>query len=167
MVVPAVMLPERTMPEPQELLLSTLLTLPDDRRAEVERMLIPLTRSAALGELAAGIAHDVVNPLFGAIGLVDLLLEDAAPGSEDAARLQLLKETTLEMKGTLQLLRSACSGTWSGCPAHSFASPPRRPRRSARSLPRGSSPTTADASNATRARSASGFRASHGGPPGG
>jgi signal transduction histidine kinase len=98
------MLPGRTLPAPQDLLLSTLLSLPDDRRAEVERLLIPVTRSAALGELATGVAHDVANPLFGAIGLVDLLLEDAAPASEDAARLQLLKETTLEMKGTLQVL---------------------------------------------------------------
>ena len=98
------MLPARTMTEPQDLLLSTLLSLPDGPRAEVERLLIPLTRSAALGELATGVAHDVANPLFGAIGLVDLLLQDAAPESADRARLQLLKESTLEMKATLQVL---------------------------------------------------------------
>lgn len=92
------------MAEPLDILLSTLLSLPDDRRAAVERLLVPLARAAALGELAADVAHDVANPLFGAIGLVDLLLEDAAPGSEDAARLQLLQQTTLEMKGTLQVL---------------------------------------------------------------
>jgi signal transduction histidine kinase len=92
------------MAEPLDTLLSTLLSLPDDRRAAVERLLVPLARAAALGELAADVAHDVANPLFGAIGLVDLLLEDAAPGSEDAARLQLLQQTTLEMKGTLQVL---------------------------------------------------------------
>jgi signal transduction histidine kinase len=92
------------MPEPLDILLSTLLSLPDDRRAAVERLLVPVARSAALGELAADVAHDVANPLFGAIGLVDLLLEDAAPGSEEAARLQMLQQTTLEMKGTLQVL---------------------------------------------------------------
>jgi signal transduction histidine kinase len=92
------------MAEPLDILLSTLLSLPDDRRAAVERLLVPLARSAALGELAAGVAHDVANPLFGAIGLVDLLLEDAAPASEEAAHLQLLQQTTLEMKGTLQVL---------------------------------------------------------------
>jgi signal transduction histidine kinase len=92
------------MPEPLDILLSTLLSLPDDRRAAVERLLVPLARSAALGELAADVAHDVANPLFGAIGLVDLLLEDAAPASEEAARLQLLQQTTLEMKRTLQVL---------------------------------------------------------------
>jgi signal transduction histidine kinase len=92
------------MPEPLDILLSTLLSLPDDRRAAVERLLVPLARSAALGELAADVAHDVANPLFGAIGLVDLLLEDAAPASEEAARLQLLQQSTLEMKRTLQVL---------------------------------------------------------------
>jgi signal transduction histidine kinase len=92
------------MAEPLDTLLSTLLSLPDDRRAAVERLLVPLARAAALGELAADVAHDVANPLFGAIGLVDLLLEDATPASEEAARLQLLRQTTLEMKGTLQVL---------------------------------------------------------------
>jgi signal transduction histidine kinase len=92
------------MAEPLDILLSTLLSLPDDRRAAVERLLVPLARAAALGELAADVAHDVANPLFGAIGLVELLLEDAAPASEEAARLQLLQQTTLEMKRTLQVL---------------------------------------------------------------
>ena len=60
-------------------LLSTILSLPDDQRPRVERELVPLARAAALGELAADVAHDVANPLFGVLGLVDLLLEDAAP----------------------------------------------------------------------------------------
>jgi len=90
------------MAEPLDILLSTLLSLPDDHRAAVERLLVPLARAAALGELAADVAHDVANPLFGAIGLVDLLLEDAPPASAEAARLQLLQQTTLEMKGALQ-----------------------------------------------------------------
>jgi len=91
-------------PEPLDALLATLLSLPDERRAAAERALVPLARAAALGDLAADVAHDIANPLFGSIGLVDLLLEDAAPGSEDAARLQLLHEAALEMKGTLQAL---------------------------------------------------------------
>jgi signal transduction histidine kinase len=91
-------------PEPLDILLATLLSLPDEHRAAVERQLVPLARAAALGDLAADVAHDVANPLFGATGLVDLLLEDAAAGSDDAARLQLLREATLEMKGTLHVL---------------------------------------------------------------
>lgn len=80
------------------------MALPDGRRAEAERDLVPLAREAALGRLAADVAHDVANPLFGVLGLVDLLLEDATPGSEDEARLRLLHQTTGEMKRTLQSL---------------------------------------------------------------
>jgi signal transduction histidine kinase len=92
------------MPGPMQNLLSTLLSLPDDRRAAIERLLVPFARSAALGELAADVAHDVANPLFGAIGLVDLLLEDTVPGSPEEEHLQMLQDTTLEMKATLQVL---------------------------------------------------------------
>ena len=84
--------------------MSTILSLSDDQRAAVEHELAPLARSAALGELAADIAHDVANPLFGVLGLADLLLEDAAVGSEDEARLRLLRQTALDMKATLRVL---------------------------------------------------------------
>src|SRR4051812_14469472 len=88
----------------QDDLLSTIAALPEERRAGAERELVPLAREAALGRLAADIAHDVANPLFGVLGLVDLLLEDATSGSEDEARLKLLHQTTGEMKRTLQIL---------------------------------------------------------------
>jgi len=78
--------------------------MPDDERAAVERELVTLARSVALGELAGDIAHDVANPLFGVLGLVDLLLEDSAAGSEEEDRLRLLRQTALEMKDTLRLL---------------------------------------------------------------
>jgi signal transduction histidine kinase len=82
-------------------LLSTLLSLPDDLRPSLERELVPLARAAALGDLAADVAHDVANPLFGVLGLVDLLLDDAAPGTDDENRLQLVRQAALEMKATL------------------------------------------------------------------
>ena len=70
----------------------------------LERELTPLARAAALGDLAADVAHDIANPLFGVLGLVDLLIEDAAAGSEDEDRLRLLRQTALEMKATLRVL---------------------------------------------------------------
>jgi signal transduction histidine kinase len=85
-------------------LLSTLLSLPDGERAAVERELAAFARSAALGELAADVAHDVANPLFGVLGLVEILLEDASPGSDDRERLELLRKTGLEMRATLRTL---------------------------------------------------------------
>src|SRR5204863_6100521 len=47
---------------------------------------------------------DVANPLYGVLGLVDLLLEDAAAGSNDEARLRLVQQAALEMKSTLRVL---------------------------------------------------------------
>jgi signal transduction histidine kinase len=84
--------------------LSTILSLSDDQRVALERELIPLARAAALGDLAADVAHDIANPLFGVLGLVDLLIADAAAGSEDEDRLRLLRQTALEMKATLHIL---------------------------------------------------------------
>lgn len=89
------------MPDARWTLLSTILSLPDEERSSVERELLPLVRSAALGDLAADVAHDVANPLFGVLGLVDLLLEDATPGTDDEVRLQLVSQSALEMKATL------------------------------------------------------------------
>ncbi len=89
------------MPDARLTLLSTILSLPDDQRPTVERELILLARSAALGDLAADVAHDVANPLFGVLGLVDLLLDDATPGTDDEDRLRLVSRAALEMKATL------------------------------------------------------------------
>lgn len=92
------------MPDRVSILLSTLRSLPDGERIAVERELAPLARAAALGELAADVAHDVANPLFGILGLVDLLLEDTPGGSDDEELLGLLRQTALELKGTVGVL---------------------------------------------------------------
>jgi signal transduction histidine kinase len=92
------------MSDARSTLLSTLLSLPDGQRPLVERELLPLVRAAALGDLAADVAHDVANPLFGVLGLVDLLLEDASPGTDDEVRLRLVSQSALEMKATLASL---------------------------------------------------------------
>jgi signal transduction histidine kinase len=88
----------------ESVLLSALRSLPDGDRAAAEEALAPLARSSALGELAADFAHDVANSLFGILGLAELLLDDAEPGSEDEERLRLLRHTAVELKGSLQSL---------------------------------------------------------------
>jgi signal transduction histidine kinase len=87
-----------------EYLLSTLLGLPEARRAALERELLPPARSAALGELAADIGHDLANPLFAVLGLVDLVLADAEPGSPAEGRLRLVRQTALGLKDDLRAL---------------------------------------------------------------
>jgi signal transduction histidine kinase len=91
------------MPSPPEYLLSTL-DLTDGERADLERALLPAARSAALGELAGDIGHDLANHVFAVLGHVDLLLGDAEPGSPAAERLLLVKQTALSLKEDLRAL---------------------------------------------------------------
>jgi PAS domain S-box-containing protein len=74
-----------------------------ERRA-FEQQLIQSGRLASIGELAAGVAHEVNNPLFAILGLVEFLLVDATPGSKAHERLALIQETALEIKEIVRAL---------------------------------------------------------------
>src|SRR5262245_10254703 len=60
--------------------------------------LLEAGRLSTLGELVRGIAHEINNPLFGMLGLVDLLLADLEPGSPEHDRLLLVRQSGLEIK---------------------------------------------------------------------
>ena len=53
-------------------------------RRRFEQQLIQSGKLASIGELAAGVAHEINNPLFAILGLTEFLLEDAEPGSKAA-----------------------------------------------------------------------------------
>jgi signal transduction histidine kinase len=70
--------------------------------------LLEAGRLSALGELARGLGHEVNNPLFGMLGLVELLLADLEPGSPEHDRLLLVRQSGLEIRQiTNALLRFA------------------------------------------------------------
>jgi signal transduction histidine kinase len=61
-------------------------------------------RAAAAGRLAPGVAHEIANPLSALLGTVELLLEDAAPGSELHRRLLRVQRSGEEIRGTVRAL---------------------------------------------------------------
>ena len=75
---------------------------PSDGR-QLER-LVQRGKYAALGELAAGVAHEINNPLFAILSMVEFLLEDAEPGTKAHKRLALIQQTGLEIKEIVRAL---------------------------------------------------------------
>jgi two-component system NtrC family sensor kinase len=70
----------------------------------VDRQLVQSGRLAAIGELAAGVAHEINNPLFAILGLTEFLLEEAEPGTQAHRRLLLIQESGLEIKEIVRAL---------------------------------------------------------------
>ncbi len=73
-------------------------------RRKLERQLVQSGKLAALGELAAGVAHEINNPLFAILGIVEFLLLDAEPGTRSRERLELIQQTGLEIKEIVKAL---------------------------------------------------------------
>jgi PAS domain S-box-containing protein len=73
-------------------------------RRRFEQQLVQSSKLASIGELAAGVAHEINNPLFAILGLVEFLLKDAEPGTKAHERLLLVQQTGLEIKDIVRAL---------------------------------------------------------------
>jgi PAS domain S-box-containing protein len=81
----------------------TLITDLSERR-RFEQQMVQSGRLAAIGELAAGVAHEINNPLFAILGLVEFLLKEVEPGTKAHDRLRLVQQTGLEIKDVVRAL---------------------------------------------------------------
>jgi PAS domain S-box-containing protein len=84
------------------LLLALIEDTSEERR--MQQQLVQSGKLAAIGELAAGVAHEINNPLFAILGLTEFLLKEAEPGSKALKRLELIQQTGLEIKEIVRAL---------------------------------------------------------------
>jgi PAS domain S-box-containing protein len=73
-------------------------------RRRLEQQLVQSGKLAAIGELAAGVAHEINNPLLAVLGLTEFLLMEAEQGSKAHERLKLIQQTGLEIKEIVRAL---------------------------------------------------------------
>jgi PAS domain S-box-containing protein len=73
-------------------------------RRRFEQQIVQSGKLAAIGELAAGVAHEINNPLFAILGLVEFLLKESEPGTKAYDRLTLIQQTGLEIKDVVRAL---------------------------------------------------------------
>jgi two-component system NtrC family sensor kinase len=66
--------------------------------APYERQLVENGKLVAIGELAAGVAHEINNPLFAILALSEFLLKELEPGTRSYERVELIQTTGLEIK---------------------------------------------------------------------
>jgi signal transduction histidine kinase len=67
-----------------------------------ERALVDAAMVATVGELATGVAHELSNPLFAILGLAELLLAEAEPGTQAHRRLEMIRDSGGEIREILR-----------------------------------------------------------------
>jgi signal transduction histidine kinase len=67
--------------------------------------MIQASRSAAVGELAAGVAHEVNNPLTGVLGYAELLLEDLDATDPRRGDVETIRAEALRARSIVRALR--------------------------------------------------------------
>jgi two-component system NtrC family sensor kinase len=73
---------------------------------KLERYLINTEKLASLGTLAAGVAHEINNPLGVVLGFCDLLVRKKEPGSQEYEDLKIIERQGLQCKQIVENLLS-------------------------------------------------------------
>ncbi len=73
---------------------------------KLEKQLVNTEKLASMGTLAAGVAHELNNPLGVMLGFTDLLLEKLVKGSQDYEDLKIIERHSLHCKEVVENLLS-------------------------------------------------------------
>jgi PAS domain S-box-containing protein len=73
-------------------------------RKLLEKKLVRTEKLAAVGTLAAGVAHEINNPLGIMLGFCDLLLEEKVPGTPEYNDLKIIERHGLQCKSIVERL---------------------------------------------------------------
>jgi PAS domain S-box-containing protein len=73
-------------------------------RRRFEQQLVQSGKLAALGELAAGVAHEINNPLAAILGLAEFLFKELEPGTKAHDRVVLIQRTGGDLREIVQAL---------------------------------------------------------------
>jgi signal transduction histidine kinase len=76
----------------------------DIRSAGTEQELARIGKLVALGQIAPGVIHEINNPLFAILGLLEFLLADAEPGTKTHQRLVLMQQSGMEIKDIVRAI---------------------------------------------------------------
>jgi len=84
---------------------SVAMSVDDHPRVDAdEQELARLGTMLALGKLAPSVIHEINNPLFAILGLLEFLLAEAEPGSKAEQRLLLMQQSGLEIKDIVRTI---------------------------------------------------------------
>ena len=72
------------------------------RRAEAENRLLQSEKQASIGRLAAGVAHEINNPLTGVLTFTRILLRSKDIGDKNLSHLQKIAESTVRVKNIVK-----------------------------------------------------------------
>jgi len=75
-----------------------------EEREQLQEQLIQSTKLAAIGELAANIAHEINNPLTGVLGFAALMLRDCPEGDPRRRGLQTIERETMRARDIVRNL---------------------------------------------------------------